>query len=318
VPDQSILIVGSVAYDSIKTPYGSRLHTLGGSATYSSIAASYFSSVNLVAVVGADFRDESTFQSHEIGMKCLTKASGETFQWVGEYRDNFSETLTIDTKLNVLSNFKPLLGSEEKNSEYLFLGNIDPELQKDVLNQMNQRPKLVVGDTMNYWIESKPKPLYEVIGLLDALLINESEVKLLAKEANLVKASRLILEKGPSILVIKRGGAGLIGFTSNDTFAIPAYPIDKVMDPTGAGDTFAGGFLGYLSAIGTLSKESLRHAMVIGSVMASFAVETFGLDRLDSLTDRDIRERYQNFREMTAFDTKAELRVPSRKQLSKK
>ena len=317
MPNQSILVVGSVAYDSIKTPYGNRLHTLGGSATYSSIAASYFSSVDLVAVVGTDFRDESTFQSHGIGMKCLTKASGETFQWAGEYRDNFSETLTIDTKLNVFSNFKPLLGSDEKNSEYLFLGNIDPELQKDVLNQMNQRPKLVVGDTMNYWIESKLTPLYEVIELLDALLINESEVKLLAEEPNLVKAARLLLKKGPSILVVKRGSAGLIGFTSSDIFVIPAYPIDEVMDPTGAGDTFAGGFLGFLSAIGTLSKESLRQAMVIGSVMASFTVETFGLDRLDSLTDKDIRERYESFQEMTTFDTNAELKVPSRKQLNK-
>lgn len=317
MPNHSILVVGSVAYDSIKTPYGNRLNTLGGSATYSSVAASYFSPVDLVAIVGTDFRDESILQSHGIGTKCLTKASGETFQWIGEYRNDFSETLTIDTKLNVFSNFKPLLGSEEKNSEYLFLGNIDPELQKDVLRQMGQRPKLVVGDTMNYWIESKPDPLNEVIESLDALLINESEVKLLAKEPNLVKAARLILKKGPSLLVIKRGSAGLIGFTSSDTFMIPAYPIDEVADPTGAGDTFAGGFLGYLSAIGTLSKESLRQAMVIGSIMASFTVETFGLDRLDSLTNKDIQERYENFRAMTTFDTKSELKVPSRKQLSK-
>tara|TARA_B100001123_G_scaffold130289_2_gene151348 strand:- start:6721 stop:7677 length:957 start_codon:yes stop_codon:yes gene_type:complete len=317
MPNESILIVGSVAYDSIKTPYGSRPNTLGGSATYSSVAASYFSAVNLVAIVGNDFRDESIFQSHGIGTASLEKAHGETFQWIGEYRNDFSETLTIDTKLNVFSDFKPLLGSEEKNSEYLFLGNIDPDLQKDVLHQMNHRPKLVVGDTMNYWIESKPDPLNEVIELLDALLINESEVKLLAKEPNLVKAARLILKKGPSILVIKRGGAGLIGFTSSDTFVIPAYPIDEVVDPTGAGDTFAGGFLGYLSATGTLSKKNLRQAMVIGSVLASFTVETFGVDRLDSLTNKDIQERYENFRAMTKFDTNVDIKVPSQKQLSK-
>ncbi len=308
----SILAVGSVAYDSVKTPHGSRQCALGGSATYFSVAASYFSPVSVVAVVGEDFTDEEVFARHGVGINGLSKAEGNTFRWVGEYSDSMNQALTLDTQLNVFADFKPVLETGERRSDYLFLGNIDPTLQYQVLQQMDQRPKLVAGDTMNFWIEGKPDALLKVIGAIDTLLINEGEVKLLAKETNLVKAARTVLKLGPQILVVKRGEYGAIGFTKDDVFAAPAYPLEVVVDPTGAGDTFAGGFVGYLAACGKLSPESMRRAMVVGSLMASFTVESFGLDRLHSLTECEIHNRYREFRELTYFHEAENADLPTR------
>ena len=308
----TILAVGSVAYDSVKTPHGSRQRALGGSATYFSVAASYFSPVNVVAVVGEDFTDEEVFARHGVGTNGLSKAEGNTFRWVGEYSDNMNQALTLDTQLNVFADFKPILELEERRSDYLFLGNIDPVLQYQVLQQMDQRPKMVAGDTMNFWIEGKPDALLRVIGAIDTLLINEGEVKLLAKETNLVKAARIVLKLGPQMLVVKRGEYGAIGFTKDDVFAAPAYPLEVVVDPTGAGDTFAGGFVGYLAACGNLSPESMRRAMVVGSLMASFAVESFGLDRLHSLTACEIHNRYIEFHKLTYFHGAENADLPTR------
>ena len=266
----TILAVGSVAYDSVKTPHGSRQGVLGGSATYFSVAASYFSPVSVLAVVGEDFTDEEVFASHGVGTNGLNKANGNTFRWVGEYNDNMNQALTLDTQL------------------------------------------MVSGATMNFWIEGKPEALLRVIGAIDTLLINEGEVKLLAKETNLVKAARIVLELGPQMLVVKRGEYGAIGFTKDDVFAAPAYPLEAVVDPTGAGDTFAGGFVEYLAACGNLSPESMRRAMVVGSLMASLAVESFGLDRLHSLTACEIHNRYREFHKLTYFHGAENANLPTR------
>ncbi len=308
----SILAVGSVAYDSVKTPQGSRQGALGGSATYFSVAASYFSPVSVVAVVGEDFTDEEVFARHGVGINGLSKAEGNTFRWVGEYSDNMNQALTLDTQLNVFADFKPVLEPEERRSDYLFLGNIDPVLQYQVLQQMDRRPKLVAGDTMNFWIEGQLDALLRVIGAIDTLLVNEGEVKLLAKETNLVKAARILLKLGPRMLVVKRGEYGAVCFTKDDLFAAPAYPLEVVVDPTGAGDTFAGGFVGYLAACGNLSPETMRRAIVVGSLMASFAVESFGLDRLHSLTACEIHDRYGEFRKMTYFHGAENADLPMR------
>ena len=300
----SILVVGSVAYDSVRTPFGSRENALGGSATHFAVAASYFAPVNIVAVVGEDFQedDRSMLEKHRIGTKGLVRASGATFRWAGEYGENLNEARTLDTQLNVFADFKPVLSADDRKQPFLFLGNIHPKLQYQVLDQMEERPKVVAGDTMNFWIDGETAALHRVIRAVDVLLINEGEVRLLAKESNLVKAAKHILGLGPHTVVIKRGEYGAIGFTADSTFAAPAYPLETVVDPTGAGDSFAGGFMGYLALSGDLSVQGYRRAMIVGSVMASFAVESFGLDRLSSLTPEEVRQRFQEFWHLTYFD----------------
>jgi len=300
----SILVVGSVAYDSVKTPAGRRESALGGSATYFSVAASYFAPVSMVAVVSEDFReaDRAMLADHGINTEGLVRAPGTTFRWVGEYGENLSEAHTLDTQLNVFADFRPKLNAEQRKQRYLFLANIHPELQQQVLQQMEERPRVVAGDTMNFWIEGDTAALHRVIQEVDVLLINEGEARLLAKERNLARAARGVLSLGPRMVVVKRGEYGAIAFTSDSIFAAPAYPLETVVDPTGAGDSFAGGFMGYLALSEDLSMQGYRRAMIVGSVMASFAVESFGLDRLSSLTVQEVRERFHQFWRLTYFE----------------
>lgn len=304
----SILVVGSVAYDTVKTPGGRRESALGGSATYFSVAASYFAPVSMVAVVGEDFHeaDRAMLTNHGVNTQGLVSASGVTFRWVGEYGENLSEAHTLDTQLNVFADFRPNLSAEQREHPYLFLANIHPELQLQVLRQMKKRPRVVAGDTMNFWIEGDTAALHRVIQELDILLINEGEARLLAKEKNLARAARGVLRLGPRMVIVKQGEHGAIAFTNDSVFAAPAYPLEAVKDPTGAGDSFAGGFMGYLALSEDLSSQGYRRAIIVGSVMASFAVESFGLDRLSTLAVQEVRERFQQFWRLAYFEELSE------------
>jgi sugar/nucleoside kinase (ribokinase family) len=300
----SILVVGSVAFDNIKTPFGTAERCLGGSATYFSVAASFFTPVDLVAVVGDDFGEEevSVFRGRNINLDGLQRVKGgKTFFWAGEYGYDLNVAQTRDTQLNVFADFTPHLTAEQRKSDVLFLANIDPDLQFEVLSQV-ERPRLVALDTMNYWITSKPDSLKRVFGAVDLIIINEAEVRQFTREPNLVKASRQILELGASTLVVKRGEYGVLMITRDAIFAAPAYPLESVFDPTGAGDTFAGGFLGYLSSRQEVHDRELRRAIIFGSVLASFTVEKFALDRLREISLREVHERYQDFRALTHFE----------------
>jgi len=304
----SILVVGSVALDSVETPFGQRERVLGGSATYFSTSASFFTDVNLVAVVGEDFPEEHTkfLASRDIDLTGLSRVPGETFHWRGRYGYDLNEAQTLETHLNVFESFRPVIPEAYADAEYLILANIDPELQMEVLNQVKS-PKVVACDTMNFWISSKPEALKKVISRVDFFIINEGEARQLSGEANLVRAARAILGMGVKNLVVKRGEYGVLMFNGNSVFAAPAYPLEEVFDPTGAGDTFAGGFMGYLANTGNLSEEGVRQAIVFGSVMASFNVEAFSLDRLKSLTYPEIEARYRSFKKMTHFEGVGEL-----------
>jgi len=299
----SILVVGSVALDSVETPFGKRERVLGGSATYFATSASFFTDVNLVAVVGEDFPQEHVdfLRSRDIDLTGLSRVPGETFHWKGFYGYDLNEAQTLETHLNVFQHFKPQIPPQYADAEYLILANIDPELQLEVLNQV-KRPKLVACDTMNFWISSKPDALKEVIKRVDIFIINEAEARQLSGEANLVRAARAILAMGVKNLVVKRGEYGVLMFNGSSLFAAPAYPLEEVFDPTGAGDTFAGGFMGYLANTGNTSEESIRQAIIFGSVMASFNVEDFSLDRLRTLTYPEIEARYRDFKRMTHFE----------------
>jgi len=299
----SLLVVGSVAFDSVKTPFGRADKVLGGSATYFSVSASYFTDIRLVAVVGNDFSDDhfSIFQERSIDIEGLEKREGETFQWEGEYSNNLNEAQTLDTKLNVLADFKPKIPETYLDSEYVFLANIDPDLQRDVLSQV-KKPKLVACDTMNYWIEGKLDSLKKTLKLVDLLVINEGEARSLAEEPNLVKASRKILSMGPDRLIVKRGEYGAFMFSNDQSFAIPAFPMENVYDPTGAGDTFGGGLMGYLASVDNITDETLRQGIILGSAMASFNVEDFSLNKLKDLTYTEIEERFRAFKKLTYFE----------------
>jgi len=299
----SILVVGSVAFDSVQTPFGKVEEVLGGSGTYFSASASFFADINLVAVVGQDFpREHLDFlQGRNVNLDGVKMVPGETFRWKGEYGYDLNEAKTLDTRLNVFENFQPDLPEAYRNAESVFLGNIDPELQSRVLDQVRD-PKLVVCDTMNFWISGKRQALLKTLERVDILMINEAEARQLAEEANLVKAAQRILAMGPRTLVIKRGEYGALMFSEHTIFAAPAYPLETVFDPTGAGDTFAGGFMGYLDANQNLGDGSIRQAIIFGSVMASFVVENFSLDRLRSLEYREIEERFRRFKLLTEFE----------------
>ena len=300
----SILVVGSVAFDSVKTPFGEVDEVLGGSASYFSIAASFFSPVKLVAVVGEDFPPQhlKLFRDFSVDTKGLQKVSGETFRWKGEYGDALNEAKTLETRLNVFESFNPEIPKEYRDCQYVFLGNIDPILQRKVLEQVN-KPKFVACDTMNYWITSKPDELKKTLALVDILIINDGEARMLANQSNLTKAARLISSWGPKIVVVKKGEYGVAMFTDDSVFGAPAFPLEEVFDPTGAGDSFAGGFVGYLAKVGRIDKDDLRKAVVYGSVMASFNVEEFSLNRLKKLRPSEIRERYRQFKELTHFES---------------
>ena len=302
-----ILVVGSVAFDAVKTPFGERERILGGSATYFSVAASFFTDVRLVAVVGEDFgpSDEAVFCEREIDTSDLERVSGKTFHWSGEYGYDLNVAHTRDTQLNVFADFKPKLSAAAKETPYLFLGNIQPQLQVDVREQVGAR--LVAADTMNYWINNTPAELAEMLKHIDILVINDAEAREIAKEANLVRAARRILSMGPSRLVVKRGEYGAAMFTRESYFATPAYPLEEVFDPTGAGDSFAGGFMGYLAATNAVDEAAFRRGIIYGSVMASFNVEEFGCERMRRLTHNDINAR---FRELRVFSNFEEAEMP--------
>jgi len=299
-----ILVVGSVAFDAIQTPFGKVDRCIGGSATYFSVAASYFGDVSIVAVVGDDFGDEeaSVFKGRRINLDGLQRIAGEkTFFWSGEYGFDLNVAKTRDTQLNAFANFQPRLNEQQRQTDVLFLANIHPELQLDVLHQC-KRPRLVALDTMNLWIDIKRAELERVMREVDLVIINEAEVRQFMNDSNLVKAARGILALGPKTIVIKRGEYGVLMITSEAVFAAPAYPLETVFDPTGAGDTFAGGFLGYLASRPELHPHEFRRAVVFGSVLASFTVEKFSLDRLREITLNDVQERYAAFRALTHFE----------------
>ncbi|WP_429884454.1 PfkB family carbohydrate kinase [Geoalkalibacter halelectricus] len=303
----SILVVGSVAFDSVETPFGKVDEVLGGSATYFSTAASFFTDVDLVAVVGEDFPSEHVafLRARNINLAGLQTAPGATFRWKGRYEYDLNEAHTLDTRLNVFETFRPRLPQGYEQSSFVFLANIDPELQLEVLRQVHG-PKLVACDTMNFWIEGKLEALKKTLAHVDLLIINDAETRQLAAEPNLVKAARIIREMGPRTLVVKRGEYGVVMFRDESIFAAPAYPLEAVFDPTGAGDTFAGGFMGYLAATEDLSEANLRQAIVFGSVMASFTVEQFSLDRLRTLELEEIRSRFRRFKQLTHFEDLSE------------
>lgn len=298
-----ILVVGSVALDSVRTPFGAEEDVLGGSATYFSVAASYFTDVALVAVVGDDFPEKHVefLGSKGIDTSGLERRKGKTFRWRGEYGFDLNTARTLATELNVFSEFSPRIRSEHRDREFLFLGNIDPDLQRSVLEQVS-RPRLVVCDTMNFWIENRPDALRRTLALVDVLVINDAETRQLAGEPNLIRAARKVLSWGPKVLVIKRGEYGVLMMDGNSTFGAPAFPLEEVYDPTGAGDSFAGGLVGYLAATGRTDDGAMRRAIVFGSVMASFNVSEFGLRRLGSLTYPEIEARFHEFRKLTHFE----------------
>ncbi len=298
-----ILVVGSVAFDSVKTPFGEREHILGGSATYFSVAASFFTEVRVVAVVGEDFglEEEAVFRERDVDISDLERVPGQrSFHWSGEYGFDLNVAHTRDTQLNVFAEFKPKLSAAARKTPYLFLGNIQPDLQVEVRKQVNA--KLVAADTMNYWINNTPDALKNMLGHIDVLIINDSEAREMAGEANLVRAARRILKLGPRRLIVKRGEYGAAMFTIESYFATPAYPLEEVFDPTGAGDSFAGGLLGYLAGTNTEDEAAMRRAIIYGSVMASFNVEEFGCERMRRLTHNEINARFRELRAYSHFE----------------
>jgi sugar/nucleoside kinase (ribokinase family) len=306
----SVLVVGSVAFDDIASPSGSVKNILGGAATYFALAASYFTQVRVVAVVGDDFggEQEKIFHEHRIDTRGIERASGKTFRWGGTYTNNLNEAKTDFTDLNVFESFQPRIPKEYEDTDFLFLANIQPTLQANVRRQMNQ-VRLTGCDTMNYWIQRTPKELTETLKLVNVLLINDTETKMLAGESNLPRAAQKVLAMGPLALVIKHGEYGATIFFREGAFGIgrhpfraPALPIEEVKDPTGAGDSFAGGFMGYLASQEKLNREVLKRALFYGGVMGSFAVEQFGTERLQSLTREEIEGRFQVFRELTHLE----------------
>ncbi len=298
-----ILVVGSVALDTVKTPFGEVEEALGGSATYFSVAASYFTDVSMVAVVGQDFPEKhiNFLKTRKIDLNGLQKAPGKTFRWAGYYDYDLNRANTLKTELNVFETFSPELPGEYKDAEFVFLANIDPVLQRAVLDQIN-RPRLIAADTMNYWIENKKAELIETLKRVDILTINEAEVRELAGEPNLIKAARSILSLGPKVLIVKRGEYGVLMFNGGSVFSAPAYPLESVFDPTGAGDTFAGGFMGYVASVRDWTDGGLRKALVMGSVMASFNVEDFSLGRIKSLDYKEIETRFRGFKRLAQFE----------------
>jgi sugar/nucleoside kinase (ribokinase family) len=299
----SLLVVGSVAFDALESPYGKVDRALGGAATYFAVAASFFTHVSLVAIVGDDFsaKDAAIFKGRHIDTEGLERAPGKTFFWAGRYSENLNERVTLATELNVFAEFKPKLPEKYRKSKYVFLANIAPELQRDVLHQVTVKPKLAALDTMNYWIERSNAELRETLRHVDILMINDSETRELSSEHNLLRAAKHIFNMGPTTLIVKRGEYGAMMVDKRGVFCVPAFPLEEPHDPTGAGDSFAGGFMGYLAGAGSKSDAALRRAMVYGSVLGSFAVERFGLERLRHLNRNEIHARARHFAKLTQF-----------------
>ncbi|MBN8704746.1 MAG: sugar kinase [Bacteroidetes bacterium] len=301
----SLLVVGSVALDTIETPFGKADDALGGSATFISAAASFFmKDISLVGVVGSDFPKEhiAFLAGKGINLDGLQIIEGgKTFRWSGRYHFDLNTRDTLDTQLNVFENFNPIIPEAAKNAEYVVLGNIHPALQLQVLDQV-KNPKLVIADTMNFWISGAYDQLVKTLARVDLLSINDSEARELAKEHNLVKAARKIMEMGPHTLIIKKGEHGALLFTSDSIFSAPAYPLEDIFDPTGAGDTFMGGFIGYLAKHDKLDLDHLKRAVIYGSTLASYSVEKFSLERLQNLTSKEIESRYRQFKNLSQFE----------------
>jgi sugar/nucleoside kinase (ribokinase family) len=299
----SLLAVGSVALDSLETPFGRREDVLGGSASYFSTCASFFGPTRMVAVVGEDFPEEHVrfLGSRGVDLAGLVRRPGRTFRWKGRYEFDLNTAHTLDTQLNVFAEFRPELPGHYRDSEYVFLGNIDPDLQRTVLDQV-RAPRLVACDTMNFWISSKRESLLRTLRRVDLLFVNDAEARQLAEEHNVVKAARRILSFGPRAVVVKRGEYGALFFSGDEVFAASAYPLPAVFDPTGAGDSFAGGFMGYLARTRREDHATMRRAIVLGSVLASFTVEQFSLERLRTLSVAEIRARFAEARRLAHFD----------------
>jgi len=298
-----VLVVGSVALDSVETPFGKADDVLGGSGTYFSSSASHFAPVQLVGVVGDDYPVHllQPLADRGVDLAGLEKVSGSSFRWRGRYRHDLNSAETLETHLGVFSNFRPNIPAQFRKAPFVFLANIDPRLQLQVLEQV-EKPRLVACDTMNFWIESRRPELIELLGHVDLITLNDGEARQLTEHTNLVKAARWILDKGPKHVLIKKGEHGAFMFTRESVFFAPAYPLESVFDPTGAGDSFAGGFIGSLAASGDLSDASMRRAVVVGSAMGSFAVEKFSNGRLLDVTRAEIDARVQEFRQLVAFD----------------
>ncbi|MDH5234046.1 MAG: PfkB family carbohydrate kinase [Gemmatimonadota bacterium] len=299
----SVLVVGSVALDSVETPFGKADEVLGGSANYFAAAASHQTAVQLVGVVGSDYPVQKleALRARGVDLAGLEKAEGESFRWRGRYRHDLNSAETLETRLGVFSHFKPKLPDAFRSAEYLFLANIDPRLQLDVLRQVT-KPKLVACDTMNFWIESRRPDLMELLGKVDLITLNDGEARQLTEQANLVQAARWILARGPRTVLIKKGEHGAFMFTKDSVFFAPAYPLESVFDPTGAGDSFAGGFMGWLARTRDLTEANMRRAVIVGSAMGSFVVEGFSITRLLEVTRADIDERVADFRRLVSFD----------------
>ncbi len=301
----SLLVVGSVAYDSVQTPVGRRDRALGGSAVYFSLAASYLTKVSLVGVVGDDFDEAHVelMKSRDVDVSGLERLKGRTFHWSGVYStEDVNQRETLDTQLNVFAEFSPALSASHRASDIVFLANIDPSLQMDVLEQLDARPKFAALDSMDFWIDGSRRELEKVVSEVDLLFLDEGEARSFAGEINLVRAARNVQKAGPRTVVIKRGEHGVLMADGEEMFSAPAYPLERVVDPTGAGDSFAGGFMGTISATGDTSSEGLRRAAVVGSVMGSFTVEDFSTERLESLTMSDIKRRFSEFQSLTTFE----------------
>jgi sugar/nucleoside kinase (ribokinase family) len=298
----NILVVGSLALDSVKTPLGKVEDALGGSATYFSLSASIFHKVRLVGVVGTDFPNEyiELLKKRGIDLDGLQQVEGKTFRWQGEYHYDLNKAITLDTQLNVFENFSPKIPSQYQDTDFIFLANIDPDLQLNVLEQLKS-PKLVVGDTMNFWIERKKEALLKVLKKINIAILNDAEVRQITNEPNLIIAAKKILSLGVSRVIIKKGEHGSLMISKDSFFSAPAYPLEVIFDPTGAGDTFAGGFLGYLASIENLGEQEMKKAIIYGTTIASFTVEDFSVNRLIQLTQKDIEKRYIKIKEITQF-----------------
>ena len=300
----SVLVVGSVALDSVETPFGKADNVLGGSGNFFSASASHLAPVQLVGVVGSDYPiDElrNAFKSRPIDLAGLEFADGPSFRWRGRYRHDLNVAETLETKLGVFSNFRPKIPEQFRSAPFVFLGNIDPRLQLEVLTQV-AKPKLVACDTMNFWIESRRTDIVTLLGHVDLITLNDAEARQLTDESNLVRAARWIMERGPKHVVIKKGEHGAFMFTESSIFFAPAFPLESVFDPTGAGDSFAGGFIGYIAKTGDLSEQNLRRAVVYGSAMGSFAVEKFSVQRLLEITPEDIKRRVGEIHRLVNFE----------------
>jgi sugar/nucleoside kinase (ribokinase family) len=304
----SLVVIGTVAFDAIETPFGKTDKIVGGAATYASLAASYFyNKTKIVAVVGEDFHQEDIedFGKHGIDVEGLQIKKGEkSFFWAGKYHNDMNSRDTLATELNVLADFDPIIPESYQDCEYLMLGNLTPQIQQTVINRMKKRPKLIVMDTMNFWMDIAMVDLLATIKMVDVLTINDEEARQLSGEYSLVKAAKKILTMGPKYLIIKKGEHGALLFHEDQIFSAPALPLAEVFDPTGAGDTFAGGFIGYLAKVGTVNFNNMKNAIIYGSALASFCVEKFGTEKLRNLTQQEVASRIQEFVSLSSFDIK--------------